>query len=309
MRPLALLSVDLDGLSHYGAIHGLGGSVDFSGASRLLADKAIPRLLSLFEKASVAATFFVIGAEATEKPMREALRLAHLQGIELSSHSHSHDYRLSRLSTEAIRADLTLAHDTISSISGVPVVGFRAPGYTLSSALLGVVEDLGYLYDSSAFPAAPYYMAKASVMAGLALAGRPSRAVLDVPQVVLAPRTPYHPNRRAPYRFGNSPLWEFPISVTPKLRLPFIGTFVTASPWPLVERALHSLSTQPVINFEMHAIDVLDESDGIPRALVRRQRDLAIPAQEKLTRLERIVSSLHATREVLTFREAAAMLH
>ncbi len=309
MRPLALLSVDLDGLSQYGAIHGLGSSNDFSGAEHLLAQKAIPRLLTLFQKAGVAATFFVIGSEATAKPMREALLLAHRQGIELSSHSHSHDYRLSRLSTEAIRADLSQAHDTISSIAGVPVVGFRAPGYTLSSALLGAVEALGYVYDSSAFPAAPYYMAKASIMAGLALAGRPSRAVLDVPQVVFAPRTPYHPSRSAPYRLGNSKLWEIPISVTPRLRLPFIGTFVTSAPWLLVERALHSLSAQPVINFEMHAIDVLDESDGIPAALVRRQRDFAIPAQEKLTRLERIVSSLHATREVLTFREAAAMLH
>ncbi len=305
---LASLSVDLDSLSHYCRIHGLPPTSLPSGAEHLVATVAIPRFLELFQRVDVAATFFVIGADAQTDSMQRSLKQAVAAKVELASHSNSHDYALSRWPLEAIVADLREAHACISAIQGSPVVGFRAPGYTLSKALLEAVSQLGYQYDSSAFPAAPYYLAKASVMAALALSGRPSQAILDSPAVLLAPRQPYHPSPSHPYRRGNSPVLELPLSVTPIARVPFFGTLATSVSTSLVGLGARTLAGDDFVNFEMHAIDVLDVSDGIPPALAARQRDALVSASTKMRRLEAVFSGLKAKRVVVSMREAATVL-
>ena len=79
------------------------------------------------------------------------------------------------------------AHNVIGAIAQQPPVGFRAPGYDLSERVLDVLMAQGYRYDSSVFPSWPYYVAKAGVMAMMALVGRRSRSVLGDPRVLFAP--------------------------------------------------------------------------------------------------------------------------
>src|SRR5207253_2297860 len=83
-----------------------------------------------------------------------------------------------------------------------------------------------------------------------------------------------------------APLLELPISVAPRSRLHFIGTAVTTFPWQLVKAIYRGLKRDRLVNLELHAIDVLDESDGMPKALARVQRDLKVPVGEKLRRLK-----------------------
>lgn len=301
---LASVSVDLDSLGHYCRIQGLPLSLLDERARNLVATVAIPRFLELFTAAKTSATFFVIAADLDE-PLARALRDAHANRVELANHSHTHDYAISRWSADDALADLTRAHALIREHTAVAPVGFRAPGYTLSPALLAAVQTLGYRYDSSAYPAAPYYLAKASVMAALSLLGRPSKAILDSPKVLLAPRVPYRPSVAAPYRAGDASFVELPMSVSPALRMPFIGTFATTLPWALVQSTLRSLATDDFINFELHAIDVLDVDDGIPPALARQQRDLLVPWAEKKRRLLHLFNALGESRERVTVAEAA----
>ena len=131
--------------------------------------------------------------------------------------------------------------------------------------------------DSSTFPAVPYYLAKAGVMGALEVLRRPSRAILDSPRVLGAPRVPYRPSLEQPYARGSAPLMELPMAVAPFTRLPFIGTFATSLPWPLVEATYRSMRGDTFFNFELHAIDVLDDTDGIPPELVRQQRTSSVP--------------------------------
>jgi len=304
---LSALSVDLDSLTHYCRIQGLPDSILDERALGLLAEKAIPRLLELFAAVNAPATFFVIGNDVALPGMRRALIASRAAGVELASHSFSHDYALSRRSQADIEADLIRCEDALAEVGAKPA-GFRAPGYTLSSALLRAVASRGYEYDSSTFPAAPYYLAKASVMGVLAALRRPSRAVLDSPAVLLAPRTPYRPSLDAPYSRGDSALIELPMAVAPVTRLPFIGTFATTMPWPLVEATFRTLRRDTLFNFELHAIDVLDASDGVPRELARQQRDLAVPARVKLERLGKLFAWLGADRDRVTVLEAARRL-
>jgi peptidoglycan/xylan/chitin deacetylase (PgdA/CDA1 family) len=300
---LSAISVDLDSLPHYCRIQGLSEDVLDDRARSLVYSVAVPRYLELFERAGVPATFFVIGAEADA-----SLRRARESRVEIASHSHAHDYAMSRWPSDRIDADLDAAHEAITQACGEPPVGFRAPGYTLSPALLKAIARKGYAYDSSAYPAAPYWAAKAAVMGALQLFGRPSRAILDSPRVLLAPTFPYRPALEEPYARGDAPLKELPIAVAPVTRVPFIGTFVTMMPWPLVRATWATMQSMPLVNFELHAIDVLDVSDGAPRELARQQRDLEVPATEKLSRLSQLFGWMKEASECVTLREAAGRL-
>lgn len=304
---LSAISVDLDSLPHYCRIQGLPESLLSDEARALVADKAIPRYLELFSKLGTRGTFFVVGSDLALPGMKRALLDSHTAGVELASHTQSHAYEISRWSREAIDADLARCEAGLREL-GVTLKGFRAPGYTLSPALLAAVAARGYEYDSSAFPATPYYLAKASVMGSLAALGRPSRAILDSPRVLFAPRVPYRPSLEQPYARGQAPLVELPMAVAPLTRLPFIGTFATSLPWALVERTYRAFRDDVFFNFELHAVDVLDESDGIPEALVRQQRDLRVPVRQKLERLETIFRWLGEDRERGTVLEAARKL-
>ncbi|MFO0597327.1 MAG: polysaccharide deacetylase family protein [Myxococcaceae bacterium] len=304
---LASISVDLDSLPHYCRIQGLAESTLSEDALSAVATRAIPRFLELFARVGTTATFFVIGSDLALPGMKRALLDSHAAGVELANHSWSHDYALSRWPREDIDADLLRSEKAIAEL-GVEVKGFRAPGYTLTPRLLQAVASRGYEYDSSAFPATPYYLAKASVMGALALLQRPSRAILDSPTVLGAPRVPYRPSLTAPYRRGHAPLVELPMAIAPVTRVPFIGTFVTSAPWPLVELTFRTLKSDAFINFELHAIDVLDDTDGVPEALARQQRDLHVPARQKLERLEKVFRWLGEARQRVTVLEAARAL-
>lgn len=306
MDRLASVSVDLDSLPHYFRIQGLDESQLDDRARELVSKVAIDRCLELFDGRP--ATFFAIGEDLADPCLGQALKRAHSANVEIASHSFAHDYSLSRRPPEEIAADLKAADEAITAAVGARPSGFRAPGYTLSPALLQAVAAQGYGYDSSAFPAVPYYSAKALVMGALRLMGRPSRALLDSPRVLLAPRVPYRPDLRAPYSVGSAPLVELPMAVGPLTRLPFIGTFVTQLPWPVVKATYLTLKPDPLINFELHAIDVLDESDGVPAVLARQQRDVKVPAVEKMARLKEVFGWLWSDGEPVTLAEASKRL-
>ena len=117
------------------------------------------------------------------------------------------------LRPEDIDRDLARGEEVLASLGAPRPLGFRAPGYTLSPALLRVLVTRGYAYDASIFPAAPYWMAKALTLGWLRLRRRSSAAILDSPRVLLAPRAPYRPDVDRPERPGTAPLLELPMSV------------------------------------------------------------------------------------------------
>ena len=303
---LLSVSVDLDPLHHYCHLHGLSDSLITDSLKEAVHTLALPRLRSLFDGLGIPATLFAIGREVERFPAaRAALRDAHDKGHEIGNHSFAHDYALSRRTPEVIDADLARSQEVLTDAIGAAPVGFRAPGYTLSAALYRAVERRGFAYGSSAFPAAPYWLAKAGVMGGLQLLGRPSAAILDSPRVLLAPRHPYRPDPEQPYRRGAGKVLELPVTVTPVLRFPLIGTFVATLPLAVTRRLLASCRDLPLFNLELHAVDALDAGDGLPPELVRRQRDLAVPAHVKLGRLAAAIRTLARERDAVSLRTAA----
>ena len=279
------VSVDLDGLGCYAAIHGLSLRLD-ERAQRAVPELAVQRFCELFEALGVRATFFVIGRDAGIAPAR--LRAAALAGHEIASHSYGHDYALSRRTREEIAQDLTLAERAIEDACGSRPRGFRAPGYTLSPELLDAVRERAYSYDSSLLPSPPYYAAKAAALAVYALRGRRSQSILGGLRQLFAPRGPH---RRRGVR-------ELPVATLPGLRAPVIGTTVLPFPW-LARRAFAGGH----LNLELHGIDALDATD-VPQEIAAAQPALRMRAAEKLRRLRRLLETLPGGHRTL---EAAAI--
>ncbi len=304
----ASISVDLDSLHHYCRIHSLPESLLDERSRRLVHEVAVPRYLELFRELGAPGTFFVIGEDVAQPGAAEALAQSHREGVELGNHSFSHDYALSRRTPDEIDRELSRGEDAIFDAVGERPVGFRAPGYTLTPALHEALQRRGYRYDSSAFSAVPYWTAKALVMGALAVTGKPSRAVLDSPRVLLAPTRPYFPSRTQPYARGDADVLQLPITCAPVTRFPFIGTFAVTLPRPAVRALYATLRREPLFNFELHAVDVLSVEDGIPRALAQRQRDLFVPVRQKLERLREVFSWLRDDYALMPLRDAAERL-
>ncbi|MSP15755.1 MAG: polysaccharide deacetylase [Myxococcales bacterium] len=304
-RRLASVSVDLDPLSCYYRIHALGPAP--AELSATIFRRAVPRFLDVFARNGVRATFFVVGADLADPAVRRLARELVAAGHELGNHSHTHPYELARLPRERVAEEIDAAHAAIGDAAGVAPVGFRAPGYDLSQVMLGELARVGYRYDSSIFPAPAYYAAKAVVMAGLGLIGRPSGAVMTDPRALIAPADPYRPDARRPWRRGRAPLVELPIAVTPWLRLPAIGTNLLLLPAPLRAQLVRSMLGRPHFNLELHGIDLCDaELDGIPAVLVARQPDLRATLLEKQRAFEALLGRIALDYDVLPLRDVAA---
>jgi len=110
------------------------------------------RVLALLDEAGVRATFFVLGWCAERFPGL-VKRIAEA-GHEIASHGHSHQM-ITEQSPEEFRADVRRAKALLEDLSGQPVLGYRAPTFSITERTLWAVDILaeeGYAYDSSIFP-------------------------------------------------------------------------------------------------------------------------------------------------------------
>jgi polysaccharide deacetylase family protein (PEP-CTERM system associated) len=110
------------------------------------------RLLRLVAAADVRATFFVLGWVAERFPDLVA-RIAR-DGHEIASHGYSHRL-VYDMTPREFAEDIRRAKALLERISGQPVLGYRAPSYSITRQSLwafDVLLDEGYVYDASVFP-------------------------------------------------------------------------------------------------------------------------------------------------------------
>lgn len=283
----ASITVDLDTLHHYRAIHGLPAvPQDAEDPTYAL---GMPRMLELFEEFAIPATLFVIGMDVDTH--RAHLEAAHAQGHELGNHTFHHRYDLRAQVPVAIEDDIRLGEDAIASVTGAPPVGFRTPGYNVDDEILATIVRRGYLYDSSVLSAPPYYLAKALVMAARAVRGQPSRSQMTLPKNLTAPSTPYQPSFRSFARRGELPITEIPMPVIPGVGVPIIGTSLHLfgrRGFDMLYPALRRMY-RPLFQLEFHALDFIDATDpGVDPELARLQPDLRVPWREKRALYEHV---------------------
>lgn len=109
-------------------------------------------LLDLLAEHDVIATFFVLGWVAERHP--HVVRRIADAGHEIASHGWWH-HRVTLLEPDEFREDVRAARALLEDISGRPVVGYRAPSFSItpdSQFAFEVLLEEGYAYDSSVFP-------------------------------------------------------------------------------------------------------------------------------------------------------------
>lgn len=110
------------------------------------------RILNLFSKYNVRATFFILGWVAERYP--EIVIAIREQGHEIASHGYGHQIVYEQNPTEFYN-DVARSLDVLEKVSGRKVKGYRAPSYSITRISMWAWEalvDLGLRYDSSVFP-------------------------------------------------------------------------------------------------------------------------------------------------------------
>jgi polysaccharide deacetylase family protein (PEP-CTERM system associated) len=110
------------------------------------------RILALFERHGVRATFFTLGWIAERYP--QVVRRIVAGGHELASHGYGH-LRASDQSRAEFDNDIRSSKALLEDLGGQAVIGYRAPSFSIGAAnlwALDALHDAGYRYSSSIYP-------------------------------------------------------------------------------------------------------------------------------------------------------------
>lgn len=112
------------------------------------------RVLDLFERHNIRATFFTLGWVAEREPglIREIVARGH----ELASHGYDHT-KVFDQDARGFRADVLKTKSILEDIGGVEVTGYRAAGFSIDQRTPfahDVLAECGHRYSSSTHPIA-----------------------------------------------------------------------------------------------------------------------------------------------------------
>ncbi len=129
------------------------------------------------------ATLFFLGHVAQDHPA--LVRRCHDAGHEIACHGFCHD-RLDRMDAATLKADVTAAKALLEDLTGAPVLGYRAPSWSLTRRTrwaIDVLLEAGFVYDSSIFPVRhpAYGIADAPTRPYVLAADRAGRCLLELP--------------------------------------------------------------------------------------------------------------------------------
>jgi polysaccharide deacetylase family protein (PEP-CTERM system associated) len=239
--------------------------------------RSTERLLDILDRERVRATFFVLGWVAERHPalVREIASLGH----EIACHGYGHRM-IQHLSRPEFERDVTRAKRALEDAVGRPVLGYRAPTFSIMRATLwslDVLVEAGFRYDSSIFP-----------------------VVHDRYGIPDAPRFPHR--LKTP---SGGEITEFPMSTVMLLgrRLPVAGGgYFRLFPYRVTRRAIARINgeRQPAMVY-LHPWEIDPDQPRLPVGPLTRFRHLVNVGKTE-SRLRRLIAELSfaPASEVLT---------
>jgi len=145
------MTVDVEDYFHVSVFDGLIPRHEWASMeSRVCANTE--RILAIFEEEGITATFFVLGWVAERFP--RLVRDIAARGHEIASHGFEHRL-VYDMTPAAFREDIRRSKALLESAAAAPVLGYRAPSYSVTSRSLWALDVLmeeGFVYDASIFP-------------------------------------------------------------------------------------------------------------------------------------------------------------
>ena len=183
------------------------------GVADYLLKEGMPRLLDLYERHGVKATFFFTGHIASICP--QLVRMAFDKGHEVGSHGLTHEVSLAfdTLSFEEQVRHLKESKKILEDIIGQEVVSFRSPAARVNKTFPLAMKEAGFLIDSSV----------SSQRMDMFM----SFGVKNKMNWLIAPRHAYFVDPNNIFKKGESDILEVPISA---MVFPYIGTFMRIAP-------------------------------------------------------------------------------
>lgn len=145
------MTVDVEDYFQVSAFEGCVNKADWDNIPHRVEENT-QRILGLFEKYNVKATFFTLGWVAERYP--SLIKKIVAQGHELASHGYEH-VRVTTQDPQQFREDVHKTKLLLEDIGGKEVIGYRAASYSITNEnlwALQVLEDEGFLYSSSIYP-------------------------------------------------------------------------------------------------------------------------------------------------------------
>ena len=176
-------------------------------------NQGMPRLLDLYEKYGVKATFFFTGHIAQLYP--DVVRMAYERGHEVGSHGLTHEVSqaFDVLSPEEQLSHLRQSKQILEDIIGEEVVSFRAPAARVDKGFPEILHEAGFKIDSSV---------SSQRMDMMFSFGAKNKL-----HWLTAPRKAYSTKNDNIFKRGESEVMEIPISA---MGFPYIGTFMRIAP-------------------------------------------------------------------------------
>ncbi len=110
------------------------------------------KILEILDWRHTKATFFVLGWVAEKFP--RLVKMIHSRGHEIACHSYTHRL-VYEMTPEEFHHDTLTAKKILEDIVGEPVLGYRAPSFSIipsSHWAYPILMDLGFKYSSSSHP-------------------------------------------------------------------------------------------------------------------------------------------------------------
>lgn len=176
-------------------------------------NQGMPRLLDLYDKYGVKATFFYTGHIAKLYP--DVVKMAYCRGHEVGSHGLTHEVSkaFDVLAPEEQLSHLKQSKQILEDIIGDEVVSFRAPAARVDKSFPSILHEAGFKVDSS--------------VSSQRLDMMFSFGALKKLHWLTAPRKAYFTKPDNIFKKGDSDILEAPISA---MGFPYIGTFMRIAP-------------------------------------------------------------------------------
>jgi polysaccharide deacetylase family protein (PEP-CTERM system associated) len=149
-----------------------------------LVEKNFMKLLDLFSEARRTVTCFFLGWVAEQYP--RLVEEADRRGHEIASHGYAHRL-VFQMTRKEFREDVVISKQILEDLTGRPVIGYRAPGFSVVESTPWFADELieaGYVYDSSVFPAPRQHGGLKTECGPPYLIGDPSRCLVEFPMTV-----------------------------------------------------------------------------------------------------------------------------
>jgi peptidoglycan-N-acetylglucosamine deacetylase len=252
------ISIDVDSLA---SIYKGQGCARPGGYSYLEYRMGLENLSNFFEKYDIKTTMFMVGNDFLYQENHAHIRDVTKNGHEIANHSMTHPQGFRWLSQNEKEKELAAMSDIAWEVTKIRPVGFRSPGWNIDDSTLPVLKKLGYRYDSSVFPTLLMPIMKFAHWSSMSKQAHPDRTTMGQINYMLAPIKPYSVSENAFGKKGKNELIEFPISVSPILRIPFFATLLLFSGIGFYKILLQTIRIAGLpIHFQMHLSDFIDYS-------------------------------------------------